>query len=506
MLKQKQTKNRIKFSFLACLTAFALVFMPFLASAIVYTDSFGYPMKNYKVCSEFGEDRGGIYHLGEDVLGPEGAPIYSIGDGYVKHIGEHTRFGTVILIEHTLRNKSKVVSLYGHLRSIDIKVKEGQFVNKGKKIGFLGNPEENGGWVEHLHFGIRKGKYVPEWVYWGLTRSKEEFKNWYVPTKFIKGFKASDSITYNDSLIITGAGYGGSAHIRLFDKDGDNIKDEDFFAFSDSLRNGADVAVGNFDQDKSPELLVGAGPGMEPIVKIFDLNTKSLQLELLAYGKSFLGGVRVAAGDLNNDGIDEIITGAGPGGGPHVRVFKNNGKILHSKLFAFNEGLRSGVDVGAGDIDGDKKDEIIVGAGPTADPQVRTFDNNGKLMKKTIDVYPFGFRGGVRVTAGDVDNDGKEEIITGAGPGGGPHVRIFDDNGKAKSRYYFPFHQNFRGGVDVASFDYNNDGKAEIVMSQASDGQAWIKVYKFDQQKTVVSEFMGYAPLFQGGANVTAIK
>ncbi len=506
MIKQKQTKRRIKHGILACLTAFSLIILPFVADATVYADSFSYPMKSYDVVSEFGEDRDGIYHLGEDVLGPAGTPVYSIGNGYVKHVGEHTRFGTVILIEHTLKNKTKIVSLYGHLRLYDVKVKEGQMVNKGQKIGFLGNPEENGGWVEHLHFGIRKGAYIDTWVYWGLTITQDEFVNWYVPTRFIEGFVAVDSITYNDSLIITGAGASGSAHIRLFDKYGFSLDDADFFAFSESLHGGADVAIGNLDKDKSPEVIVGAGPGLEPYVKVFDLNSKELQTSILAYDKSFRGGVRVATGDLNNDGVGEIITGAGPGGGPHVRVFSSQGKILHSKLFPWNDNLNSGVDVAAGDIDGDKKDEIIVGAGPTRDPQIKIYEEDGRLKKQVIDVYPFAFRGGVRVTTGDVDGDGKDEIITGAGPGGGPHVRIFDENGEAKPIYYFPFHQDYRGGVDVASFDYNNDGRAEIIMSQASQGQAWIKVYNYNKQKTVVSEFMGYAPLFQGGANVAAIK
>lgn len=501
---QKNKKYRI----LAYIGAILLIILPLTSSALILADNFVFPIKNYDVVSGFGDDRGGIYHLGEDVMGPAGTPIYSIGNGYVKHIGEHTRFGTVILIEHTLKNASreKIVSLYGHLRLYDVEVYEGQYVNKGQKIGYLGNPEENGGWEEHLHFGIHKGAYVDTWVYWGLTRDLEEMDNWYVPTKFINGFKVANADPNNLTRIISGAGIGGTAHIRLFTKTGEAIKDADFFAFNEALRGGADVAVGNFDKDRRPEILVGAGPGSKPYVKIFDKASQELQKSFLAFDKNFLGGVRVAAGDLDGDGRDEIIAGAGYGGGAHVRVFKANGEVVHSKLFPFGTDQRSGVDVAAGDLDGDKKDEIIVGAGPSGDPRVKVYQENGKITDLNILAYPIAFRGGVRVAAGDIDKDGVDEIITGAGPGGGPHVRVFEGDGTPRAIQYFPFHPNYRGGVDVSSFDYNNDGWEDIIMAQASKGQSWVKVYQYNNEKTVLAEFLAYDENFYGGSNITGLR
>ena len=81
------------------------------------------------------------------------------------------------------------------------------------------------------------------------------------------------------------------------------------------------VATGEI-LDETPSLFVtGADAGGGPHVKVFDASTSELLFEFMAYNQLFTGGVRVAVGDVNGDGPDDIITGAGPGGGPHVRVF-----------------------------------------------------------------------------------------------------------------------------------------------------------------------------------------
>ncbi|RMD59483.1 hypothetical protein D6821_01095, partial [Candidatus Parcubacteria bacterium] len=176
---------------------------------------------------------------------------------------------------------------------------------------------------------------------------------------------------------------------------------------------------------------------------------------LQAYADNFRGGVNVAAGDIDGDGQDEIITGAGPGGGPHIRIFNNHAQA-EGQFFSFFPAFRGGVNVAVGDIQGGRhntKKEIIVAPVSNMPPQIRIFDNHGKTLSQFY-AYSRRFNGGVNISIADVDYDGKGEIITGAGPGGGPHVRTFEYNGRLIGSFY-AYEKEFSGGVNIATIKIN---------------------------------------------------
>src|SRR5205823_8532253 len=84
-----------------------------------------------------------------------------------------------------------------------------------------------------------------------------------------------------------------------------------------------------------------------------------------AYDAFFAGGVSVAA--ASDNGVPELITGAGPGGGPHVKVFGLDGLVL-AQFYAYDPGFAGGVSVAAADLNGDGRADIVTGPG-----QVPTF-------------------------------------------------------------------------------------------------------------------------------------
>ncbi len=228
----------------------------------------------------------------------------------------------------------------------------------------------------------------------------------------------------------------------------------------------------------APRVITGPGPAAAnpPDVRVFPPENGAVHLyEFAAYGADGYG-VNVAAGDLDGDDLDEILTGAGPGAiyGPHVRGFALDGTPLPGLSFLAYGTNKYGVNAAAGDIDGDGFDEIITGAGPGAvfGPHVRGWDydgGSGVTSLSGVNYFAYGTpKWGVNVCSGDIDGDGYDEIVTGAGPGTvyGPHVRGWNVDGgvaTAISAVSFFAYSTNQFGVNVTCGDVDGDGIDEIV-------------------------------------------
>jgi hypothetical protein len=199
-------------------------------------------------------------------------------------------------------------------------------------------------------------------------------------------------------------------------------------------------------------IVIGSDKGhcCEPVVKIFDKFDGEVVAKFLAYEHGYRGGVRVATGDLTGDGVDEIVTAPGRVHAPEVRVFTQLGEEL---------------------------------------TQFRTL------------AYASHFDGGVHVAVGDVDGDGRNDIVTS--PSSGPsEIKVFrnvfdpkvpleaqDPIQDTPYRSFLAFPSHFIGGsvVDVADMgtffngavvdDSSPDGKAEIIVGSGPGMQSIVKVF-----------------------------
>jgi hypothetical protein len=264
----------------------------------------------------------------------------------------------------------------------------------------------------------------------------------------------------------------------------------------ENFNGGAYVAAGNIDgvPTNGTEFVTapnaGGGPHIRPYrVNPANGNISELGSGFMAYTPQFTGGVRVAVGNIDgnlNNG-EEIITAAGPGGGPHVRIFHLNNDLSVTEpfgtgFFAYGPEFHGGVWIAAVDVDGDGKDEIVTGAGAGGGPHVRVFKlaADGQTFTEFAGwmAYSTAFGGGVAVSGGDLVDDGDDkpnlgEVATAPSVGGGPHVRIFGGTGQVK-REFMAFSSEDDRGYRLAVGDFNFDTIEDIAVGRGTGTDIYV--------------------------------
>jgi len=318
--------------------------------------------------------------------------------------------------------------------------------------------------------------------------------------------------------IIAGAGPLSSnpAQVRVFNTDGTK-GGADFIAFS--LKYGACVAAGDIDGDGIDEIIVGAGDEfVNPArIKAFYANGTAVSgADFLAFTTKY--GANVASADLDGDGKAEIIAGAGKGIA-NVRVFTyNGGTVTDTGINFICDATLDGVQVAAGDIDGDGQNEIITASVAKSSQTIKVWkvDTSGGPGKWTAtedkSFRAFTSKKGIVVATGDLNGDGTDEII--AGEATGANVKVFKGDGTPYgvefsmsntkgdgTPYGVEFSMsNTTGAVGIAAGDTDSDGVAEIIIGTDTNRKTpgEIKVYKADG-----SPLNSFKPFnYGGGVNI----
>ncbi|MFH0955609.1 MAG: S8 family serine peptidase, partial [Candidatus Falkowbacteria bacterium] len=301
--------------------------------------------------------------------------------------------------------------------------------------------------------------------------------------------------------LLIGPKNGMASLVKITDADGK--KDNEFYAYGSNFKGGVNFASGDINHDGQEEIITAAGVGGGPHIRIFNLSGE-LMGQFFAFKSNFRGGVNIAAADVNNDGSDEIVAVQASDGDSEIKIFNGRGQLLDS-FYAYDNKFRGGLNIAAGDIDGNGEDEIITGLAAGKIPEVRIFKAAGVLQGQFL-AYPKTFRGGVKVTVASVrsgSGGARADIVTAPEKGGGPHVKFFDNKGNLLS-HFFAFNSNFRGGVNLAKADVDNDGLDEIIAAAGPGGAPHARVFKTNGR--IVGSFYAYEESFSGGVNVGSIK
>ncbi len=257
-----------------------------------------------------------------------------------------------------------------------------------------------------------------------------------------------------------------------------------------------ELAATTFEQKRY--IILAPDSGLEPKVFILDENGKELN-NWLAYTAKFKGGVNIAVGDVNNDGAQEIITAPKASGGPHIRIFDEDGNVL-SEFMAYDANFFGGVNIAVGDVNNDGQIDIVTAPMSKGGPHIRIFDWRGNLQKQFF-AYDANFFGGVNIAVGDVNNDDLEEIVTAPSSGFEPELRIFDWELRVKSKF-LAYENKMKSGVNLTIGDVNNDGWQEIVTAPQKDQIAHVRTFSFKGRDK--SNFVAFTTQLKTGVNIIA--
>lgn len=251
--------------------------------------------------------------------------------------------------------------------------------------------------------------------------------------------------------------FANGAFARIFRSDG-TVARNGFFAYDTNVRGSAQVEYRDLDRDEHDETII-ADRGR---ITVRDPNGAT-RITFAPFGDAFTGALDFAIGDLDRNGTWEIVVVPKSHGGQLGTFNLLEGRQLYPYRTPFGSGWMNGMSVALRTPSRDARPEIVVGAGTGTRPTVRVLAADGMRERRAFTAFDARFRGGVNVAAGDLDGDGSDEIVVGAGSGGGPHVRVFTGSRGDVMREFFAFAPERRGGVDVAIADVDGDGRGEII-------------------------------------------
>jgi len=308
---------------------------------------------------------------------------------------------------------------------------------------------------------------------------------------------------------------GGGPQVRAFATSRKKVSD--FFAYAKSFRKGLSVDGGDVNGDGNPEIVVGTGVGASPQVSLFNTSGRTL-LRFFAFPSRLRTGVNVALADVDGDGRDELI--AAPAGNYPglVRVFRYDGTrrtfTRMTDISTMGGRFRGGLNIEAGDLDRNGLAEIIVSPAARArnyNTEIYQYNLTGGKFSRTASFSPYGrrFNSGVATAIGDIDGDGNNDIITAPAPGATDiHIYAYRNRRVVYRGNFFAASKSFRGGVDLASLDVNKDGRDDIITVSWSKGPSGIRVFTKHASRNTYSRITSpfpafmYGTRFQGGVRL----
>lgn len=270
-------------------------------------------------------------------------------------------------------------------------------------------------------------------------------------------------------------------------------------------------ATGDIDGDGRDEIVLGLGPGGRGLAYVLDDPATGLAgigwLQFRnwpQYTSSSNAPVHPACVDIDGDGRDEIILGSDSGGWVEIFRYAGNGSFipfantpvaggyLRVSWSTYNSGAAPVFPAG-GNLDGAGGQELVLGLGDRGQGWAQVWTYNGTSL---VPYSGAGSGGWVQVdwagycaqakapifpACGDLDRDGRDDVVLGLGGGGAGWIRVLRSTGTSLQPFPAGWHQvpwaSYCGSGDAATYpacgDLDGDGRDDLLIGLGGPGLGW---------------------------------
>ena len=268
------------------------------------------------------------------------------------------------------------------------------------------------------------------------------------------------------------------------------------------LASSGTTTLTAFQQTKENFYLVAPQSG--PFVQMFNRVTNEQMTVFQPFGPDYTGGFTVAKGDVNSDGVADILYSPRVGG--QIAIYDGATFSPLGSIYPFGAGFPMSLSLAVGDINGDGYGDVIAAPSGIGMPPHVVATSGLDLSTTLFSQYAYSpqFLGGVSVATGEVNGDGKMDIITAPLVGAPPHIVSFDGATGAVLQSYYAYSPLYKGGTSITASDLDGDGYTEIITG-ASAAAPHVVIVEARTQ-TVKASFYAYAPTFGGGVRVGTVQ
>ncbi len=235
-------------------------------------------------------------------------------------------------------------------------------------------------------------------------------------------------------------------------------------------------------------------------IKLFDRKTginTEVKISLPLGAKNKNNYYTIKSGDINGDNNDEIILASTNNSGTYISIYDQKLSMINNFKLNYNKPIS--MEIMDAYLSG--REKIIIGSPSGYEAKISIYDQDGTLLN-SFKTYNSNSKFGLSITKCDIDGDYKDEIITVPKKGGGPHVIYYTIDGQIKDSF-FAGNKDFRGGLNIACGDTNNDDKNEIILTPETGGSSYSLIYNTD--KNLISSFWNYDSKFNKEASLNLI-